>query len=609
VEGAHGSTSLSRGLDVWRVTKEGTHSNTTRERQFDAIAKSTLLSSLCDDVFNRVFASPNTHELWKQIIENHEGSSDVASQKYHILADELTSFKQLATESAHDMFSRLNTLVNEINALGLKQLTDGEVNHKIIRCLRKPDYDIIKTILLKEDLDNKTPNQVINTIMAHEYSMGIIKHESTSTSSQKSLAVKHTQPRRQEQSSSEEEEEDESGDEASSSSSSSSEDKATSRAIRFYHTKMAKYVRKLYMLGYETRIREDAGVFKMAGKKKSKQRRHQACPAIIKEKKGGKGSSSDESSKPFTTRSSHICLMTKGNSDVSDDSFSDDEPNEICEMMSLIKEQQDYMLKQKEEIKALKANEELHVTFVSRYENLINKFNLLDKEHGELKKQFEDLELKCESLTISLDASISCAIPCAIPIVEVDASTSCDLTPCNENVVVETCDDLIARENEELKQEVEKLTMDLRWLKGKEAQDQVRPPQDNPSKGMKKLEKGETVTCFKCHKEGHKSYQCKQEMAQQKRNNKGKSKNKSKGKKKAMENKNSPKLKASLLYTKPTYKAKLKRTHYILEKKKNGKVVAHTMGWRNQGWNWPIWVPKDLIQTMEGSQKVWVPKT
>ena len=39
---------------------------------------------------------------------------------------------------------------------------------------------------------------------------------------------------------------------------------------------------------------------------------------------------------------------------------------------------------------------------------------------------------------------------------KVDASTSCDLTPCNEDVIVETCDDLIAKENDELKQEVEK---------------------------------------------------------------------------------------------------------------------------------------------------------
>ena len=54
------------------------------------------------------------------------------------------------------------------------------------------------------------------------------------------------------------------------------------------------------------------------------------------------------------------------------------------------------------------------------------------------------------------------AIPYAIPISRVDASTSCiDLidescsNPCNEkfyeNVFVESCDDLIAKENDELK--------------------------------------------------------------------------------------------------------------------------------------------------------------
>ena len=53
-------------------------------------------------------------------------------------------------------------------------------------------------------------------------------------------------------------------------------------------------------------------------------------------------------------------------------------------------------------------------------------------------------------------------IPCAIPISRVDASTSCiDLidnscsNPCNEecyeNIVVESYDDLIAKENDKLK--------------------------------------------------------------------------------------------------------------------------------------------------------------
>ena len=63
------------------------------------------------------------------------------------------------------------------------------------------------------------------------------------------------------------------------------------------------------------------------------------------------------------------------------------------------------------------------------------------------------------------------------------------------------------------------------------------------------------------------------------------------------------------MYTKPTHKNKQKSNHYILEKKKNGKVVAHVMRWRTYGWNRTIWVPKDIIQTMDGSQKVLIPKT
>ena len=56
-------------------------------------------------------------------------------------------------------------------------MKDEEINRKILQSLRKPDYDIINTLLQKEDLVKLTPNQVINQIIAHEYSMGMIKKE------------------------------------------------------------------------------------------------------------------------------------------------------------------------------------------------------------------------------------------------------------------------------------------------------------------------------------------------------------------------------------------------------------------------------------------------
>ena len=62
-------------------------------------------------------------------------------------------------------------------------------------------------------------------------------------------------------------------------------------------------------------------------------------------------------------------------------------------------------------------------------------------------------------------------------------------------------------ENEQLKQEVARLTKDLTQVIGKMEQAQLY--QDNTVKGVKKLDKGQTMVCYVCHKEGHKSYECK----------------------------------------------------------------------------------------------------
>ena len=60
-------------------------------------------------------------------------------------------------------------------------------------------------------------------------------------------------------------------------------------------------------------------------------------------------------------------------------------------------------------------------------------------------------------------------------------------------------------ENDELKQEVERLMRDLERLKGKSTMSNIQPSKDNHKNMVKKLEKGVTMTCFTCHQDGHKS--------------------------------------------------------------------------------------------------------
>jgi hypothetical protein len=65
---------------------------------------------------------------------------------------------------------------------------------------------------------------------------------------------------------------------------------------------------------------------------------------------------------------------------------------------------------------------------------------------------------------------------------------------CDEHVLVETCDSLIASENDEIKREIEMLKMELSRLKDT---GHVQPSQDNRDHMVKKLEKGSIVTCAK----------------------------------------------------------------------------------------------------------------
>jgi FtsZ-binding cell division protein ZapB len=101
---------------------------------------------------------------------------------------------------------------------------------------------------------------------------------------------------------------------------------------------------------------------------------------------------------------------------------------------------------------------------------------LLSKECDELKSKLESFETKTSDSFELVESSI----PCAIPTSKVDASTSCiDLIDesyspsCNDNVVVETCDCLIGKKNDDLKEELKWLREKLVSLMGKGKNNEV----------------------------------------------------------------------------------------------------------------------------------------
>jgi NAD-dependent dihydropyrimidine dehydrogenase PreA subunit len=140
------------------------------------------------------------------------------------------------------------------------------------------------------------------------------------------------------------------------------------------------------------------------------------------------------------------------------------------------------------------------------YESLLEKMKNLCIHNNELTSKLENIDNTTEAPKIDITE-----------IIKKDASTSClglihiNPNPCKqvlvESIIIESCSDKIARENEELRQEVARLGKALYDKKGKAKQTQ--PTQDNTTVGVNKPVEGETVVCWLYRKEGHKSYQCK----------------------------------------------------------------------------------------------------
>jgi hypothetical protein len=138
------------------------------------------------------------------------------------------------------------------------------------------------------------------------------------------------------------------------------------------------------------------------------------------------------------------------------------------------------------------------------FKKLISKHMKLQKRHGDLlcsHKEFMNLYALLESAHEVMVTTVKDSQPhtctCAQPSIDLSCANSCcsQVKPsCDEHVLVETCDSLIASENYELKRENEMVKMELSRLKGK---GHVQPSQDNCDHMVKNLQKGSTITYAK----------------------------------------------------------------------------------------------------------------
>ena len=84
------------------------------QEKWNAKARNTLFRGICKDIFNRVGNHKDAHQLWSDICALHEGTKSEREERYHLVMKKLNSFDMLPRESANDMYSCLNVLIEKV---------------------------------------------------------------------------------------------------------------------------------------------------------------------------------------------------------------------------------------------------------------------------------------------------------------------------------------------------------------------------------------------------------------------------------------------------------------------------------------------------------------
>jgi hypothetical protein len=328
------------------------------------------------------------NEIWLELHELHDGTSNVREQKHCLVLNEYNSFAMKDNDLVRYMYSRLNLIINELNSIGINKLGDADIVRKIISILAQQRYRSIIIILHNmEDLRTMTLIIVIGKIMAFEMSRKMCRGEEPTSSRPYAFACDERKGKKKAptpSSSSEEEEEEESDDEEDNQPSTSSfKDEEIIRRVG----KVMGMIHKINLMGVPLQAKDL--LFNIDRKKQRKrgcfacgEKGHftDSCSTMSKPKMGrsqGKAltsvetwdDSSSEDEPPRTrshrssSRSSRLsrkCPMARGKMSIpssSDDSSSDDEGEgkpSIDEFAKAVKFFQDVCTKQKAQLKTFK---------------------------------------------------------------------------------------------------------------------------------------------------------------------------------------------------------------------------------------------------------------
>ena len=159
---------------IWRIVNDGyvildEKKLTPLDEENDLFndqAVNVLFSALDVSEFNQVKGLTNANEIWKKLMEIHEGTSSVKDAKLYVLKGKFSEFAMKKEESVPEMFNWLNDIVNDLKGLGF-DVPDEDFSHKFLISLPER-YDTIVTLLVRSNLKTTTPTQILGEVLTHD---------------------------------------------------------------------------------------------------------------------------------------------------------------------------------------------------------------------------------------------------------------------------------------------------------------------------------------------------------------------------------------------------------------------------------------------------------
>jgi hypothetical protein len=106
--------------------------------------------------------------VWNTFQMAHEGSRPVRKAKVEILQGQLNNFIMYDDETPHEMFNRLNKLVNKAITLGSKKWTDRILTERLMMSYTPTNYNVVSLIRQDPAYKKMLSDDVLRRIMNHE---------------------------------------------------------------------------------------------------------------------------------------------------------------------------------------------------------------------------------------------------------------------------------------------------------------------------------------------------------------------------------------------------------------------------------------------------------